>query len=64
MPVRDIPADEGVEFEHAREDVRDIPVPEEHDTQPAAGAFEKCRPITLDLTIHQHIEADALSVEP
>jgi hypothetical protein len=64
LPGRDIPADERVELEHAREDVRDVRVTEEHHTQAAAGTFEKFRPITLDLTIHQHIEADAVPVEP
>ena len=60
----DLIADEGVEFEYAREEVRNVPVAEEHDTQAAARAIEKCRPVTLDLTVHQYIEANAVPAEP
>jgi hypothetical protein len=57
------PADERVELEHPREDVRDVPIAEKYDTQSATRAFEQCRPIALDLTIQQNIETYAVMVE-
>jgi hypothetical protein len=38
-------------------------VAEERNTQAAARGAEQCRPTTLDLTIDQHVEADAVAVE-
>jgi hypothetical protein len=44
-------------------DVRDLPVAEERNPHAAARGAEQYRPITFDLTIEQHIEADPLAVE-
>jgi hypothetical protein len=61
---RDVAADERIELEHSREDVGDFSVAEEHDARAPARTVEECRPITLDLTIRQYVEADPVAVEP
>jgi len=61
---RDIAADERIELEHSREDIGDVSVAKEHDTRAPARAVEECRPITLDLTIRQYVQADPVAVEP